>query len=152
MRKALIIIFTAAVSFIAGRMSVGERTVAGQGRVITMTLRDTIIIREPQIIERHITKRDTVRIAAITATGPDSCNAILEREQAVYCGEGYKAYVSGVWPRLDSLRIEHRTQTTMIDYPNAVKSRWQIGIQGGVGVTPRGVQPYIGVGISYRLL
>ena len=30
-------------------------------------------------------------------------------------------------------------------------SRWNVGIQGGVGITPKGVQPYIGVGVSYRL-
>ena len=27
---------------------------------------------------------------------------------------------------------------------------WTIGLQAGIGLTPKGVQPYIGVGVSYN--
>lgn len=29
--------------------------------------------------------------------------------------------------------------------------RWNIGIQGGVGITPKGIQPYIGFGLQYNI-
>ena len=31
------------------------------------------------------------------------------------------------------------------------QSRWSVGMQGGVGMTPKGLQPYIGIGIGYLL-
>ena len=41
------------------------------------------------------------------------------------------------------------------EYKNTIgkqkPKRWGIGVQGGVGITPKLVQPYIGIGVSYNL-
>ncbi len=82
-------------------------------------------------------------------TVPDSANVVIPITQKVYEDSMYKAYISGYMVSLDSFYIYPRREViTIREKPR----RWHIGISAGYGITPKGFQPYIGVGMTYRLI
>lgn len=80
----------------------------------------------------------------------DSAKIQIPISQKVYEDTLYKAYVSGYEPNLDSITIKQRT-TYITHTIRDKESRFRIGLQAGYGLTPKGMQPYVGVGLSYRL-
>jgi len=82
--------------------------------------------------------------------GSDSAAVVLPITQVVYSATDYRAWVSGYEPRLDSIKVFPRTVTvreTIYKPP----SRFSVGVQAGYGITPKGLQPYIGVGVGVRI-
>lgn len=80
----------------------------------------------------------------------DSVAVEIPITQKHYRDSTYEAWVSGFAQNMDSIRVYPRTETiTIRDYkpPN----RWHLGLTAGYAYTPRGFQPYIGIGISYSL-
>ena len=73
-------------------------------------------------------------------------------EQKHYGDSTYDAWVSGYRPALDSLRIHQRTAIIKVPvYKTVTKTKhWSVtvGPQVGYGFTPKGWQPYAGVGIT----
>lgn len=124
----------------------------GQYRVVTMTeIRiDTVRVTQPETVYvRQLGSRQVrLPLADSVVTECDSADVEIPLEQSVSEGEGYRAYVSGYRPRLDSLVF---VRTENIALPPARQKRWSFGVQAGYGLTPRGLQPYIGVGIAFRL-
>ena len=117
------------------------------------TIVDTIKVVKPVAKDSLVTRYKVVEVERVNIV--DSVNTISEVvfdtvhvrlpiTSKHYEGESYEAWVSGYEPSLDSINIYHHT---IVPKPK----RWSIGVQGGVGITPKGVQPYIGVGVSYRL-
>ena len=117
------------------------------------TIVDTIRVVKPIAKDSLITRYKVVNVERVNIV--DSVNTISEVvfdtvmvrlpiESKHYEGESYEAWVSGYEPSLDSINIYNQTIV-------AKPKRWSIGLQGGVGITPKGVQPYVGVGISFRL-
>ena len=119
----------------------------------TLYLRDTIRIDRP--VPRIVRIVDTMLIPVIdTVHTRDSIFISIPREEKVYEDSTYRAVVSGFKPSLDSLHIYPVTKviTTTLTTPQKTK-RWGIGLQAGVGFSPKGTAvPYVGVGISYDLL
>ena len=117
------------------------------------TIVDTIKVVKPIAKDSLVTRYKVVEVERVNIV--DSVNTISEVvfdtvqvrlpiESKHYTSESYDAWVSGYEPNLDSIKV----------YNQVIKpkqSRWSIGLQGGVGITPRGVQPYVGVGIGYKL-
>ena len=68
--------------------------------------------------------------------------------QNVYQGINYTAYVSGFHQQLDSIEIRERVITNTIVKK---RSRWNVGISAGYACTPKGLSPYIGIGVTYNL-
>ena len=117
------------------------------------TIVDTIKVVKPIAVDSVVTRYKVVNVERVNYV--DSVNTISEVvfdtvqvrlpiESKHYEGEDYEAWVSGYEPCLDSIRVYQREVKTK-------QSRWSIGLQGGVGLTPKGVQPYVGIGVSYRL-
>lgn len=79
----------------------------------------------------------------------DSVEVVLPLSQRVYESDEYKAWVSGVRPQLDSIVVYQRCETVKIRYP---PKRWHIGPTLGVGVTSKGVGPFIGVSLTYSVI
>ena len=117
---------------------------------------DTTYIYYPIETERRIVKKDTIKIAVIdTLVVRDTL--YLPREQKVYADSSYRAVVSGVSPRLDSIFVYPKT---IYETRFATQNEWRritFGLQVGVG----GVIPlfsssdpslgaYIGVGLGFR--
>lgn len=103
-------------------------------------------------VVRYITK--SLPIARDSATTKhlvsDSVKVQIPISQKVYEDTLYRAYVSGYEPNLDSITIKQRT-TYITHTIRDKESRFGIGLQAGYGLTPKGMMPYFGVGLSYRL-
>lgn len=68
--------------------------------------------------------------------------------QNVYKGRNYTAYVSGFHQSLDSISVTEKIINNTIVKK---RSRWNIGIMAGYGITYKGLTPYVGVGVVYNL-
>ena len=143
------------MAFAIGMNCRKERYVQTQSVSDTVVVHDTLVVRLPPVIaqaplqsRRIVVAADSVEAAADT----DSVAVTFPAVSRKYVGEGYEAYVSGIDPMLDSLRLFSTTKqiTTHIAAP-ARNSRWSVGVSAGYAATPRGLQPYVGIGVSYRL-
>lgn len=108
---------------------------------------DSIIIRyatKSLAVARDSVAKDT------TQSVNDSVKVQIPISQKVYEDTLYRAYVSGYEPNLDSITIKQRT-TYITHTIRDKESRFGIGLQAGYGLTPKGMMPYFGVGLSYRL-
>lgn len=96
-------------------------------------------------------RADTAELtsADVEVTTPDSLTLQLPITQNVYEGEDYKAYVSGVYPSLDSLFVYPRREIVTIKKP---PKRWHIGPTVGFGYTPHGFEPFIGVSLTFSII
>ncbi len=128
--------------FVGGHMS---RKAEPPGLIVEKWT-DTVVVRQPEVMVIRKLVPDTVylAVAAADSVAADSVRVIVPQEQKEYQGDGYRAWVSGYRPALDSIEIER-----MVLREKA--RRWSVGLQAGVGVTPRGVQPYIGVGVTIKI-
>ena len=80
---------------------------------------------------------------------PDSADVVIPITQKVYEDSTYKAFVSGYKASLDSFYIYPQTKIiTIIEKPK----RWHFGITAGYGITPKGFQPYLGLGGTYTFI
>lgn len=84
----------------------------------------------------------------------DSLQLVLLRVQRHYSDSTFDAWVSGVDPRLDSIKTYQKNMvvTKEIQVIQVKKTRWGLGIQAGVGAGKDGLTPYLGVGVSYNIL
>lgn len=131
---------------------------------------DTLLYDNPQLIEQYESEREKVAIevrrlkkqlAAALNTPADTLEihdtttqlVFLPREYMVYKDSTYRAVVSGVQPRLDSLEIyQHNTVQTItktVKVPD--KKRWGFGVNVGAGYNGKEIAPYIGVGVQYNI-
>lgn len=115
---------------------------------------DTLVVEKP--VFRHSRTIDTIRLY-FTTVEKDTVLVDLPREQRVYAEDSlYRAVVSGVLPRLDSLTIyPQRTIITTERTERAPRSRFGVGVAAGPSVlaTPKGnVHAGVGatIGITYR--
>lgn len=151
MRNAII----AVAAFILGAACGGLRSCEGRDvaprEIKVLTRIDTVTVARP--VPTVITLTDTIieRVAVEDVSG-DSASVSLPRTQSVYEDRHYTAYVSGYKASLDSLRLYCPVTTSYVAAPAARKQpRFSIGLQAGYGITPRGFQPYMGVGVSVNL-
>lgn len=113
---------------------------------IITTVHDTLTITRPV----PVAVPETIRIETANlpmANDTDSVAVLVPITSAVYSGDGYRARISGYRASLDSLTIDRVTVTH-----RPKPKRWAIGLQTGIAATPRGVQPFIGVGLTYKLV
>lgn len=115
-----------------------------QPEVHAVRVREERRVRLPKAPQYQVIDTSAVTVDTLMPSVSDSVDVVLPIEEREYAGDGYRAVVSGYSPRLESLRIEQ---------PAAPKNRrWSIGLQAGYDLTPAGAQPYIGVGISFKIL
>ena len=135
----------------------------------TIIRHDTIPIDNPTLIEQYESENEKVAIEvrrlrkqlaealnqpADTIIAHDTTEKLvfLPREYMVYKDSTYRAVVSGVQPRLDSLEIYSPTITQTITKTIKKKTRWGIGPQVSLGYNGKDVMPYIGIGVQYNLI
>ena len=151
MKNALII--TLIIALILASYFVGRRTPTEveiiKRDTITITNIDTIRITKVREVEKKIIDTILVQVKD-TIILNDTTFIQLPREQKIYTGENYKAWVSGYRPKLDSLNIYQKT--IIKEVTNTVEKKWGIGVMGGYGVTKEGLSPYIGIGLYYKIL
>lgn len=154
MKNVVIALALIAAAFLLGRRSV-KPEIIGIHRKDTVVVRDTV--RETVLVPkvRYLTRVDTVllKVPGDTVEVP----VLVPISRNVYEGEDYRAVVSGFRASLDTLDIFRKTQTVTntvvqrVEVPGKPK-RWGIGVSAGYALTPQGVKPYIGAGISYSFI
>lgn len=137
----------------------GASTAVVTADTIEVVKWDTIVQTKPIAVESKVVELRSYRVKLLgridgssndSVYNADSVVVELPIEQKVYGDSTYKAWVSGFDARLDSIKLYQPTKYITITTKQK-PSRWNVGIQGGVGITPKGIQPYIGVGVSYKL-
>lgn len=125
---------------------------------VQVVLYDTLRVVEPIFVEKRIVEKDTIKIS-LTDTLVRKDTIYLQREQKVYEDSTYRAVVSGIQPRLDSIQVYQRT---IIQTKIATQKEWRkfdYGLQVGVGAVvpfyPQGstkvaLGGYIGFGVNYH--
>lgn len=154
MKNVVIALALIAAAFLLGRRSVKPEIVKIH-RTDTVVVRDTV--RETVLVPkvRYLTRVDTVLLPVPGDTVEVPVLVPISRK--VYEGEDYRAVVSGFRASLDTLDIFRKTQTVTntvvqrVEVPGKPK-RWGIGVSAGYALTPQGVKPYIGAGISYSFI
>lgn len=122
---------------------------------VTVIRHDTVKVDSPVPVYHY--KRDTQYVVI-----PDTQiihDTVLKlykapREFLVYKDTAYRAVVSGVQPRLDSIEIYRPTVTqTVTKYIETKKKpRYGLGIQAGYGYNGSKWAPYVGAGVQYNFL
>lgn len=137
----------------------GASTAVVTADTIEVVKWDTIVRTQPVVVEQNALELKAYRVKLLgridgssndSVYNADSAVVELPIEQKVYGDSTYKAWVSGFDARLDSIKLFQPTKYITITTKQK-PSRWNVGLQGGVGITPKGIQPYIGVGVSYKL-
>ena len=163
MKNVVIALALIAAAFLLGRRSVKPEIVKIH-RTDTVVVRDTV--RETVLVPkvRYLTRVDTVLLpvpgdTVLLPVPGDTVEVpvLVPISRNVYEGEDYRAVVSGFRASLDTLDIFRKTQTVTntvvqrVEVPGKPK-RWGIGVSAGYALTPQGVKPYIGAGISYSFI
>ncbi len=120
----------------------------------TVVMTDTIVHNQPVVRESLVVRYRTVRLPVDTVYKDtvirDSVQVVLPVTQKVYEDSIYRAWVSGYNPQLDSIKVFTHTSVVHIR-DEKPQNKWHIGISSGIGLTPKGIQPYVGLGITYSL-
>ena len=99
--------------------------------------------------------RNTDAIAQTTARYGSYCplQLVLIRAQRHYSDSTFDAWVSGIDPKLDSIKTYQTTRIITIREPftELKKTRWGFGVQAGTGAGKDGLTPYVGIGVSYNI-
>lgn len=126
----------------------------------TILVYDTIVVENPIVTDSTIVRYKDVYMPVVAIDSVrdmlinqhrDSVLVTLPIQQKVYSDTAYTAWVSGYDAKLDSIRLYQQRQLITNSIAPTSKKRWGIGLQGGIGITPKGFQPYIGIGVSYNL-
>lgn len=135
--------------------------------ISTTIERDTIVVRDTlreyfprEVSSKHIqTENAYLRLALgmplimlrDTVTEVDSVLVEVPIEEREYKGEEYYVVVGGYDPYLKSVEVYPRTSYITTTETIKQRKRWgvSLGVQGGYGFTPKGWQPYAGVGVTF---
>ena len=131
-------------------------------RYETVKLPTTVKEKQKEKSEKTKQEKDIVPIVTVLQSdNKDSVEVEIPIEQKIYSDSLYTAYVSGWHPSLDSIQvyprkdiIHHYINTTTETTKEIVKDRkFHIGIIGGYGYgfQSKNLQPFIGLGISWKL-
>lgn len=148
-------LMSAVLGFIIGIIIMSQWNKPAEPIVVTKIERihDTTYIPKP--VPKYIRKVDSIPYPVYIKELDTISVVNLEKEELVYTDDStFYAVVSGVSPSLDTMKVFRTIETRTIERTKVVQkpSRWSIGVQGGMGVTPDGAKPYLGIGVSYNLL
>ncbi len=102
----------------------------------------------PKPVPYKVEVRDTVYLS-----NPQYPQVFVQ-EIKEYKDSTYYARISGINAYLEEMMVYPKTITQYITNTERVyiqPKKWSVGIQGGIGFTPKGLQPYLGVGVTRRL-
>ena len=148
-------------SFCLGRATKKTEPITAEVERDTVIIRDTFTEYYPKYITQWRTR--TVRVEAPVADTTKNCDAEsvsndsvtvdLPITERVYEDENYRAVVEGYNPILKEFAVYPKTQIVTATETITKRKHWgvSLGVQGGYGITPHGMQPYAGVGISFGI-
>ena len=124
---------------------------------VSVTVVDTVTYDKPVAKDSLVVRYVRVRVPVVRDTlhsiYTDTIQVDMPVTQKRYEDSTYTAWVSGYEPSLDSIRVYARKDVVTIN--KIIKeppNRFVISLNIGYGLTPyNGLQPYIGVGVGYKL-
>lgn len=153
LRKTLTILALCAVFFFGGYIthSLRKSATGTKADTIRTFVTDTRVDTFWKVLPMPLMTRTLTEYVVVR----DSVGHEIEvpREQVTYSDSTYYAVVSGVSPRLDSIRVYARENTIYSTNTITIRSptrHWRFGPQAGIGITIHGISPYIGLGVSYN--
>ena len=158
-----VIAILAAIIFVGGCVGsffFGRATVKDTCFASIKVERDTIVVRDtlresyPVEVEREVVRTEykyLTRVERDTITMRDTVLVEIPIEEREYKGKDYRAVVGGYNPYLKSIEVYPTTKYINTTETIKERKRWgfSVGAQGGYGYTPKGFQPYVGVGFSF---
>lgn len=132
-----------------------------EGRMETDTTRVTVVDSVPylkpvardSVVVRYVTKKLPIVHDTVLPICIDSADVNIPITQKQYCDSTFTAWVSGYEAKLDSIRVYARREVVTVN--KIIKeppNRFVVSLNIGYGLTPyNGLQPYIGVGVGYKL-
>lgn len=117
--------------------------------------RDSVVVKYVKVrLPRAESGNDTLAHLINKANkNTDSAEVVIPITQKRYSDTTYTAWVSGFRPALDSIHVYPRREVvTVTNTVRGKHKRFGVGFHAGYGVTPHGLQPYIGVGVNYSIL
>lgn len=117
-------------------------TIVDTIKVVKPIAKDSVVTRYKVVNVERV--KDTTIVNEVSEVVFDTIQVRLPIESKHYSTTNYDAWVSGYEPCLDSIKV----------YSREIKpkqSRWSVGLQGGIGMTPKGIQPYVGIGVGFKL-
>lgn len=119
---------------------------------LTIVRVDTVVKIQPQPYK--VVVKDTVYLQYPQNPQYPQGNLFVQ-EVKEYRDSTYYARVSGINAFLEEIQVYPRTTTKYINTTEKVYTepkKWGLGVIGGVGWTNGGLQPYVGVGISWDII
>lgn len=147
-------------SFFFGRATKDTSIVSAEVERDTIVVRDTLRESYPVEVEREVVRteykyltrveRDTIRLSD-GGTIRDTILVKLPIEEKKYQGKDYSVVIGGYSPYMKSIEVYPEIRYINTTETIKERKRWgfSVGIQGGYGYTPKGFQPYVGVGFSF---
>lgn len=141
-------------SFFFGRATRGTSIVSTEIERDTIIVRDTIRESYPVEVMREVVRTEykfLTRVEHDTITLRDTILVEIPIEEREYKGDDYRAVVGGYNPYLKTIEVYPTTKIVTTTETIKERKRWgfSVGAQGGYGYTPRGFQPYVGVGFTF---
>lgn len=109
--------------------------------------KDSVVLRYethylPLYLPQSAIRRDTVTVT-------DSVEVVVPITRKEYSDSTYRLWISGYAATLDSIHTYTRHDYTTTTLSPIKPKHWHFGMTTGVAMTTKGVQPYVGVGITY---
>ena len=118
---------------------------------VTKWVRDTAKIQNSNLVAKipvflPLFISDTAFVHDTTAVH-DSILVEVPITEKFYVGENYRATVRGFQPELVNIWVKQSEMRVTVPY----RKRWgfSVGAQAGFGITPKGWQPYAGIGGTF---
>lgn len=142
------------------------------GGLLTMMLTRSCNHPEPPLPEMKIVRDTVIDVQIDTQYFPKPVPYKVEVHDTIYLDKPYKGHVftqetkwfsdnstydmqvSGINIELDWIKTYPKTITQYVNTKESIyvpPKKWSIGIQGGIGITPKGLQPYIGFGVERKI-
>lgn len=139
------------LSFLFGRSTVKKSTSLPRRDTVTVVHVDTVVMERaiPQTVFVDRVIKDT-----LFTTDTVKVEVLVPINNYIFSDSLYRAEISGYNVSLDRMEIFQKTTKKTVHIPFPVKNnkRWGLGISAGYAVTPKGFQPYFGVGIQYNII
>ena len=120
----------------------------------TVTIVDTVMVRVPVVRDSVVVRTEIAYLVKYDTLTHDSLMhdtvpVVVPITQRTYSDDStYTAWVSGYHASLDSISVYRQMELVAV---REKPRRWTVGLSAGYGLTPKGLQPYVGIGVSYRL-
>lgn len=151
---AIIFVGSCVGSFFFGRATKSTSIVSTEVERDTIVVRDTLRESYPVEVQREVVRTEykyLTRVERDTITLRDTVLVEIPIEEREYKGMDYRAVVGGYNPYLKSIEVYPTTEYITKTETVTKRKRWgvSIGLQGGYGITPKGWQPYAGLGVTF---